>query len=212
MSQTSTTPYLIRAIHQWCGDHGFTPYLAVLVDAQTMVPREYVRNGEIVLNVSMTATHKLDMGNDFIEFQARFNGKARDISIPVNAVSAIYARENGQGMSFEVTRAEEVSADSESAAPVKAPARRAPRLKAVASGAEGEAAAAAEPAEVPPAPAQAEGDAHGTTPAVLSADDAPDPQAPDTPQPGPAADTVPPTVDGDPFRPGGGKPRLTRIK
>lgn len=223
MSQPSTKPYLIRAIHQWCGDNGFTPYLAVLVDAHTMVPREYVRNGEIVLNVSMTATHKLDMGNDFIEFQARFNGKARDISIPVGAVSAIYARENGQGMSFEVTRAEEGAAEPEGTAPAKPPARRAPRLKAVASGADEEVAAASEtapvavsqtvPAEIVPAEVvQAPADAPETATSAVPASEAPEVQVPQSPQPAPAVDAAPPTGDVDPSRPTGGKPRLTRIK
>jgi stringent starvation protein B len=104
MSDASTKPYLIRAIHEWCSDNGFTPYLAVAVDQTTQVPREYVRAGEIVLNVSLEATHKLQLGNEFIEFQARFGGKARDIMIPIANVSAIYARENGHGMSFEVPK------------------------------------------------------------------------------------------------------------
>jgi hypothetical protein len=74
MAETSTKPYLIRAIHEWCTDNGFTPYLAVSVDERTVVPREHVRNGEIVLNVSMLATHRLALGNELIEFQARFGG------------------------------------------------------------------------------------------------------------------------------------------
>lgn len=102
MSEASTKPYLIRAIHEWCSDNGFTPYLAVAVDQTTQVPREYVRAGEIVLNVSLEATHKLQLGNEYVEFQARFGGQARDIVIPIANVSAIYARENGHGMSFEV--------------------------------------------------------------------------------------------------------------
>jgi stringent starvation protein B len=104
MSDASTKPYLIRAIHEWCSDNGFTPYLAVAVDQTTQVPREYVRGGEIVLNVSLEATHKLQLGNDYVEFQARFGGQARDIVIPIANVSAIYARENGHGMSFEVAK------------------------------------------------------------------------------------------------------------
>jgi len=101
---TSTKPYLIRAIHEWCADNGLTPYLAVTVDERTSVPREYVRAGEIVLNVSMTATDRLTLGNDEITFQARFGGVARLISVPIEQVSAIYARENGQGMAFEVPK------------------------------------------------------------------------------------------------------------
>ena len=97
---TSTRPYLIRALHEWCTDNGFTPYLAVRVDDSVQVPREYVKDGEIVLNVGVEATDSLQLGNEFIEFTARFNGKPREIMVPVGRVIAIYARENGQGMAF----------------------------------------------------------------------------------------------------------------
>lgn len=97
---TSTRPYLIRALHEWCTDNGFTPHLAVRVDESVQVPREYVSDGEIVLNVGIDATSALQLGNDFIEFKARFGGKPRDIMVPVGRVIAIYARENGQGMAF----------------------------------------------------------------------------------------------------------------
>ena len=97
---TSTRPYLIRALYEWCTDNGFTPYVAVLVDETVKVPREYVNNGEIVLNISFDATSNLNLSNDFIEFKARFAGVARDIMVPMGRVIAIYARENGQGMSF----------------------------------------------------------------------------------------------------------------
>ena len=99
---TSTRPYLIRAIHEWCTDNGFTPYLAVKVDRSVQVPREFVNDGEIVLNVSYDATGSLQLGNEYIEFKARFGGKPRDIMVPVERVQAIYARESGQGMSFPV--------------------------------------------------------------------------------------------------------------
>jgi len=99
---TSTRPYLIRAIHEWCTDNGLTPYLAVKVDRSVQVPREYVNDGEIVLNVSYDATGSLQLGNEYIEFKARFGGKPRDIMVPVERVQAIYARESGQGMSFPV--------------------------------------------------------------------------------------------------------------
>lgn len=98
----STKPYLIRAIWEWCADNGFTPYIAVQVDEMTRIPREFVRDGQIVLNIGPVAANKLQMGNDFVDFQARFGGVARQISIPVGRISAIYARENGAGMSFEV--------------------------------------------------------------------------------------------------------------
>ncbi|MCU0931016.1 MAG: ClpXP protease specificity-enhancing factor [Serpentinimonas sp.] len=96
----STRPYLIRALHEWCTDHGFSPYIAVRVDDSVKVPREHVKNHEIVLNVSYDATGQLLLGNEFIEFKARFGGVARELVIPVDHVVAIYARENGQGMAF----------------------------------------------------------------------------------------------------------------
>ncbi len=97
---TTTRPYLIRALHEWCIDNGFTPYVAVNVDSSVQVPREFVKDGEIVLNVGFDATSNLSLGNDYIEFKARFGGKVRDIMVPVGRVVAIYARENGQGMAF----------------------------------------------------------------------------------------------------------------
>jgi stringent starvation protein B len=95
-----TRPYLIRALHDWCTDNGFTPYLAVYVDGTVQVPMEYVKNREIVLNVSFEATSGLQLGNEFVEFKARFGGIPRDIVVPIDHVVAIYARENGQGMAF----------------------------------------------------------------------------------------------------------------
>ena len=97
---TSTRPYLIRALYEWCTDNGFTPYVAVSVNDSVQVPREYVKDGEIVLNISFDATSSLVLGNDFIEFKGRFAGTAREILVPVNQVIAIYAKENGQGMVF----------------------------------------------------------------------------------------------------------------
>jgi stringent starvation protein B len=102
---TSTRPYLIRALHDWCTDNGFTPYVAVHVDRSVQVPMEYVSNNEIVLNVGFDATSGLDLGNEFIQFKARFGGVAREIVVPVDHVVAIYARENGQGMAFPAPEA-----------------------------------------------------------------------------------------------------------
>jgi stringent starvation protein B len=104
MSEPSTKPYLLRAIYEWCTDAGFTPYVAVAVDESVRVPVEFVKNGEIVLNVSALATNRLKIGNDAVEFQARFGGVPRDVYVPINRVIAIYARENGQGMAFDVPR------------------------------------------------------------------------------------------------------------
>lgn len=102
MELPSTKPYLLRAIWEWCNDNAFTPYIAVQVDARTNVPREFIRDGQIVLNLGIEATNKLQIGNELIEFQARFGGVARQLSVPVSQVSAIYARENGAGMAFEL--------------------------------------------------------------------------------------------------------------
>lgn len=107
MSEISTKPYLIRAIHEWCVDQGLTPYLAVAVDGRTMVPRSFVQDGQIVLNIGPDATQSLVMGNELIAFQARFGGIAQNISVPVENVSAIYARENGHGMAFELVQTPE---------------------------------------------------------------------------------------------------------
>jgi stringent starvation protein B len=112
---SSTRPYLLRAMHDWCTDNGFTPYIAVFVDASVQVPMEYVKNNEIVLNVGFEATTALKLGNELIEFKARFGGSSRDIAVPVDHVIAIYARENGQGMAFPVPT--ETAAGAESPLP-----------------------------------------------------------------------------------------------
>jgi stringent starvation protein B len=99
----STKPYLIRALWQWCVDQGQTPYIVVAVDEHTQVPAGYVKDGQIVLNVGLEATNQLDIGNEFIAFQARFGGVAQQIFVPIERVAAIYARESNEGMGFEVT-------------------------------------------------------------------------------------------------------------
>ncbi len=121
MADISTKPYMLRAIYEWCTDSGFTPYLAVKVDAATTVPMEYVKKGEIVLNISFGATSGLKMDNDAVHFHARFGGVSREIYVPVNNVLAIYANENGQGMAFEVT-APAADATSATSADTPAPA------------------------------------------------------------------------------------------
>ena len=98
---TSTKPYLLRAVYEWCVDNGYTPYISVVVDDQTRVPMEYVHDGEIVVNIGPVAASRLQMGNESIECTVRFSGSAKEIVVPVAAVAAIYARENGQGMAFE---------------------------------------------------------------------------------------------------------------
>jgi stringent starvation protein B len=124
MPDISTKPYLLRAIYEWCTDSGYTPYLAVKVDAATTVPMEYVKKGEIILNISYGATSGLKMDNDAITFRARFNGVSRELYIPVHNVLAIYANENGQGMAFDVstTAADMAPPAASSSAPEVAPA------------------------------------------------------------------------------------------
>ena len=110
--ERSTKPYLIRAIYEWCSDSGLTPYLAVKVDAQTRVPMEFVKDGEIVLNISEDAAHRLTLGNDAIQFAARFSGVSRECSIPVTAVTGIFARENSQGLFFPPEPPAQADADA----------------------------------------------------------------------------------------------------
>ncbi len=131
MTTVSTKPYLIRAIWEWCVDQGFTPYLAARVDAQTRVPAGYDRDGQIVLNIAPDATGQLSIANDFITFQARFNGSAHSLVVPIANVIAVYARENGQGMAFEpepieagdeqADEAEDMSDASSAQSPAEAP-------------------------------------------------------------------------------------------
>jgi len=102
MPEIPTKPYLLRALYEWCVDNGYTPHLGVKTDGRTQVPAEHVRNGEITLNISPTAVHRLQMGNEVIEFSARFTGVARQISVPIANVYALYARETGHGMTFDV--------------------------------------------------------------------------------------------------------------
>ncbi len=132
MPDISTKPYMLRAIYEWCTDSGFTPYLAVKVDAATTVPMEYVKKGEIVLNISFGATSGLKMDNDAVRFNARFGGVSREIYVPVQNVLAIYANENGQGMAFEVSS---TAAESAAAPAAESPASAAPALSAVPSAA-----------------------------------------------------------------------------
>lgn len=98
---SSNRPYLLRAIYDWISDNNLTPY--VLVDAGfagVRVPPQVIKNGQVVLNLAMRAVANLDLGNEWISFQARFSGVSHTIQIPVHAVLALYAQENGQGMMF----------------------------------------------------------------------------------------------------------------
>lgn len=200
--QPSTKPYLIRAIHEWCADNGFRPYIAVAVDETTEVPMEFVRGGEIVLNVSAEATHCLVIGNERIEFEARFNRIARQVSIPVANVTAIYAAENGHGMAFDVAK------------PLGEP-RSAPTLHdasaAQPSGASPAGAAAESLSEPPKAPRRRsrvrKTEAPAAAPMALVA----------LPSAAPSAESPTPPSDAETPRdpvppPSGGRPRLTRVK
>ncbi len=133
MSEISTKPYLLRALYEWCTDNGFTPYIVVAVDARTRVPMEFVKDGEIVLNISFEATGNLKMDNEMITFKARFGGIARELAIPVANVSAIYARENGQGMAFEVVPNDGSTEHAHDVGPTEA-AEKVPLLSPVPSG------------------------------------------------------------------------------
>jgi stringent starvation protein B len=138
MAEKSTKPYLIRAIHEWCSDSNLTPYLSVKVDENTRVPLEFVKKGEIVLNVSYDATHRLTIGNDLVQFSARFGGVSRECSVPIEAVLGIFARENGQGLFFPAEEpaaaaaAEAVdAAESPTDAPSSPPTGGRPKLQVV---------------------------------------------------------------------------------
>jgi stringent starvation protein B len=135
MTDLSTKPYLIRAIYEWCADAGFTPYLSVKVDANTRVPIEYVKGGEIVLSISQLATRDLTIGNDVVQFSARFNGVSREVSVPIYAVQGVFARENGRGVFFDPETPPE-TADADTATgtvqvAARAPASKTPTLQAV---------------------------------------------------------------------------------
>ncbi|MFY9260617.1 MAG: ClpXP protease specificity-enhancing factor [Gallionella sp.] len=127
MSELSTRPYLIRAIHEWCVDGGYTPYLAVRVNEATEVPRAYVKDGEIILNLNPNAVRNLDLGNDVISCSSRFNGVVHQLFVPVEAVIGIFAKETGQGLVFQ---AEDAPPPPSADAPSK-PSPSRPKLKIV---------------------------------------------------------------------------------
>ena len=181
---TSTRPYLIRALHDWCTDNGYTPYLAVHVDASVRVPTEFVKNNEIVLNVGFDATNGLVLGNETVEFKARFGGSAREIVVPVTHVIAIYARENGQGMAF----------------PAPAEATASPATRGAGDAPAGQRAATAAGSHLSLA---------GAPPPAASA-----PPSGDAPEPTPAAPAEAPPPADDPPEPSppSGRPALKRVK
>jgi len=228
MAELSTKPYLIRAIHEWCTDSGYRPHIAVVVDESTVVPREFVRNGEIVLNVSAAATNRLRITNEVVEFEARFGGIARSVSVPIDNVTAIYAQETGHGMAFDVPKAlalvpEPAQAGEDASGPP------APAPAGVEAGGKGEAGAA---------PQAAGGAGTGASarvrrrpkltavptpaPAVAEAKEAAAPKSPKRRRKGgpvkadeasaPLAEETPPSGGEPEPRPPAGPPRLTRVK
>lgn len=120
---TSSRPYLIRALYDWIVDNYLTPYVVVNAEFPGVnVPKQFVEAGRIILNVSPQATHELQLNNEVVAFSARFSGVSRDISIPVPAVLAIYARENGRGMVFnEEDDIDEGQGDSSGDSPPDSP-------------------------------------------------------------------------------------------
>jgi stringent starvation protein B len=132
VNETSTKPYLIRAIFDWCADNGYTPYLSVKVDANTRVPMAYVKNGEIVLNISMDAVQHLQLGNEDISCGGRFGGVAHQIVVPVAAVTGIFAKETGQGLAFQGQESAPAGEEGHAAdEPPKEPPPGKPRLRVV---------------------------------------------------------------------------------
>ena len=120
MSEQSAKPYLIRAICEWCADNGLTPYIAVKVNSQTRVPAGFVKNGEIVLNISRGATRRLTIDNESVQFTARFNGASQEVAVPVSAIAGVFAKESGYGFAFTVP-SDPVSSLHAATAPVQAP-------------------------------------------------------------------------------------------
>lgn len=132
MSELSTKPYLIRAIYDWCADSGLTPYLAVRIDGQTQVPMAYVKDGEIVLNLSADAVRNLNMGNDEITCGGRFGGVPHEIIVPIAAVIGIFAKETGQGLVFQGQESESTQPGGDGGGkPPESPQPTKPRLRVV---------------------------------------------------------------------------------
>jgi stringent starvation protein B len=117
MSEQSAKPYLVRAICEWCSDNGLTPYLNVKVNGETRVPAAYVKNGEIVLNVSPSATRRLTIDNHGVRFSARFSGASQEVSVPMSAVAGVFAKETGYGFAFTIARDPVASLASATAPP-----------------------------------------------------------------------------------------------
>lgn len=131
MAEISTKPYMIRALYEWCVDSGFTPQLLVAVDDKTRVPAGFVKDGQIVLNISAGATRNLTIDNDWIQFSARFGGVSHEIAVPIERVAAIFARENGQGLHFEPVETGSLATAQSSGNEPPSPPKGRPSLKVV---------------------------------------------------------------------------------
>ena len=115
----STKPYLVRAIYEWCVAEQFTPYLLVKADQNTLAPRAFIKDGKILLNLSPESIKDLLMGDEAITFTARFNGTPENLYLPISAVEGIYAKENGEGLFFEVKEDQEIDSKETKKSPNK---------------------------------------------------------------------------------------------
>jgi len=115
----STKPYLVRAIYEWCVAEQFTPYLLVKADQNTLAPRAFIKDGKILLNLSPESIKDLLMGDEAITFTARFNGAPENLYLPISAIEGIYAKENGEGLFFEVKEDQEIDSKETKKSPNK---------------------------------------------------------------------------------------------
>ncbi len=115
----STKPYLVRAIYEWCVAEQYTPYLLVKIDQNTLAPRAFIKDGKILLNLSPESIKDLLMGDEAITFTARFNGATENLYLPISAVEGIYAKENGEGLFFEVKEDQEIDSKETKKSPNK---------------------------------------------------------------------------------------------
>ncbi len=105
MNSLPQQPYFLRALYEWCVDSGYTPYVTVKVDSRTRVPKGFVKDGQIVLNIGPNAVRNLHMDNDWLTFSARFGGVSHSIEVPAMNVTSIYSQETGEGMGFAAQEA-----------------------------------------------------------------------------------------------------------
>ncbi|WBF65568.1 MAG: ClpXP protease specificity-enhancing factor [Candidatus Kinetoplastibacterium crithidii] len=119
MDKISTKPYFIRAIFEWCTDNNYSPHILVSVDKNTLVPTSYVQDHKIILNISQEACNNIEINNNFIKFQARFNGIIEDIFIPMERILYIFSKETGYGMEFQIENTEAIKIEKKAFSIVK---------------------------------------------------------------------------------------------